>query len=153
VNGVSVRKGTSPHVSLIEQTAGRLLHKLQSRFPVLLDAKSRCNIEQSRNTSSHGGPVNNQREVQGPTNPGSSLGTTVGYLVAGLGIGAAVSIFLAPRSGAETRQWLANKCLNGIDTANEKVRKTRLHVKDIMDQGQQKISDAVVAGREAAGKS
>ncbi|MCU1342390.1 MAG: hypothetical protein JWN92_1813 [Candidatus Acidoferrum typicum] len=97
--------------------------------------------------------MDNQREVQAAVNSGSHLGKTVGYLVAGLGIGAALSIFLAPRSGAETRQWLANKCLNGIDTANEKVRKTRVQVKDIMDQGQQKISDAVVAGREAAGKS
>ena len=81
------------------------------------------------------------------------MGKTFGYLVAGLGIGAALSIFLAPRSGAETRQWLANKCLNGIDTANEKVRRTRGQVKDIMDQGQQKISEAVVAGREVVGKS
>ena len=97
--------------------------------------------------------MDNQREVQAAANCGSSMGKTFGYLVAGLGIGAALSIFLAPRSGAETRQWLANKCLNGIDSANEKVRKTRVHVKDIMDQGQQKISDAVLAGREAAGKS
>jgi gas vesicle protein len=75
------------------------------------------------------------------------------YLVAGLGIGAALSIFLAPRSGAETREWIANKCLNGIDTANEKVRRTRVQVKELMDQGQEKISDAVLAGREAVGKS
>ena len=97
--------------------------------------------------------MDNQRGIQGTVNSSSNLGKTFGYLVAGLGIGAALSVFLAPRSGAETRQWLANKCLNGIDTANEKVRKTRLQVKDIVDQGQQKISEAVVAGREAVGKS
>lgn len=97
--------------------------------------------------------MDNQRGIQSTVNSSSNLGKTFGYLVAGLGIGAALSIFLAPRSGAETRQWLANKCLNGIDTANEKVRKTRVQVKDIVDQGQQKISEAVVAGREAVGKS
>jgi hypothetical protein len=43
--------------------------------------------------------------------------------------------------------------LNGIDTANKKVLQTRHQVKDMMDQGQQKISEAVVAGREAIGKS
>jgi gas vesicle protein len=118
-----------------------------------VDAKSRFNIEQSRSGGSHGGLVDNQREVQSTVNSSSSMGKTVGYLVAGLGIGAALSIFLAPRSGAETRQWLANKCLNGIDTTNEKVRKTRGQAKDIMDQGQQKISEAVVAGREVVGKS
>jgi hypothetical protein len=42
--------------------------------------------------------------------------------------------------------------LNGVDTANKKVRQTRNQMKGIMDQGQQKISEAVVAGREAIGK-
>jgi hypothetical protein len=42
--------------------------------------------------------------------------------------------------------------LNGINTANEKVRQNRVRVKDMMDQGQQKISEAVAAGREAVGK-
>jgi gas vesicle protein len=74
-------------------------------------------------------------------------------LAAGLGIGAVVSILLAPKSGAETRQWIANKCLDGVDTANNKVRQARVQVKDMMDQGQQKISKAVVGGREAIGKS
>jgi gas vesicle protein len=97
--------------------------------------------------------VDNQCEVQKVTNPSSCHSSTIAYLVAGLGIGAALSIFLAPRSGAETRQWIANKCLNGIDIANEKVRKTRVQVKDVMDQGQQKISQAIVSGREAVGKS
>jgi gas vesicle protein len=96
--------------------------------------------------------VKNQGDVQDVIIASGYRSSTFAYLVAGLGIGAAVSIFLAPRSGAETRQWIANKCLNGIDTANEKVRQTRLRVKDMMDQGQQKISEAVVTGREAVGK-
>jgi gas vesicle protein len=86
-------------------------------------------------------------------NSSSYRSSNIAYLVAGLGIGTALSIFFAPRSGAETRQWIANKCLNGIDTANKKVRQTRLHVKDVMDQGRQKISEAIVAGRKAVGKS
>lgn len=97
--------------------------------------------------------VKNQGDVQDATIPSNNRNSTFAYLVAGLGIGAAVSIFLAPRSGAETRQWIANKCLNGLNTANEKVRQTRLHVKDMLDQGQQKISEAIVAGRKASGKT
>ena len=69
--------------------------------------------------------------------------------MAGLGIGAAVGVILAPRSGAETRKWIANKCLDGVDTANKTVRHTRSRLKDTMDDGQQKISDAVDAGRQA----
>jgi gas vesicle protein len=74
------------------------------------------------------------------------------YLAAGLGIGAALSIFLAPKSGEETRKWIAGKCLNAVDTANEKVRNSRTHVKEIMDRGQLQVSEAVAAGREAIGK-
>jgi gas vesicle protein len=95
--------------------------------------------------------VKNQFDVQDATMPRSNGGSAVAYLVAGLGVGAALSIFLAPRSGAETRQWIANKCLDGVDAANKSVRHTRRQVKGIMDQGQEKISDAVEAAREAFG--
>ena len=97
--------------------------------------------------------MNNQADVREKIIPESARGSTMAYLVAGLGVGAALSIFLAPQSGAETRRWIANKCLNGIDTANEKVRKTRVQMKELLDQGQEKISEAVTAGREAVGKS
>jgi len=97
--------------------------------------------------------MKNQCDIQGAKIPSSNRSSTIAYLVAGLGIGTAMSIFLAPRSGVETRQWVANKCMDGIDTANKKVRQTFLQVKDMMNQGQQKINEAVVAGLEAIGKS
>jgi gas vesicle protein len=81
-----------------------------------------------------------------------SLASTFGYLAVGLGIGAALSIILAPQSGEETRKWIASKCLNAVDAANEKVRKSRVHVKEIMDRGQVQVSEAVAAGREAIAK-
>jgi len=100
-----------------------------------------------------GGFVKNQRDVQDVTISSSKIGSTLAYLVAGLGIGAAMSILLAPKSGAETRQWIANKCLDGVDTANKSVRHTRRKVKDAMDQGQEKITEGVEAVREAIGRS
>jgi gas vesicle protein len=81
--------------------------------------------------------------------PPERHGGYFGYLVAGLGIGAAVSIFFAPRSGEETRKLIANRCLNAIETSNKKVRETRTHVKEFMDRGQERIN-AVVAARRAA---
>ena len=104
-------------------------------------------------TAHKGGLVKNQNDVQDGTLSSGSGGMTFTYLIAGLGIGAAMSLLLAPKSGAETRRWLANKCLDGVDTANKSVRHTRRQVKDMMDQGQKKISDVVEAGREAMGKS
>lgn len=96
--------------------------------------------------------MNSQGERPNVTTQSSCRASTLGYLAAGLGIGAAVSIFLAPKSGEETRRWIANKCLNAVDTANENVRKSRVHVRDIMDRGQLQVSEAVTAGREAIGK-
>ena len=97
--------------------------------------------------------MKDQCDVQDTKIPSSNRSSTIAYLIAGLGIGATLSVFLAPRSGAETRQWIANKCLDGIDTANKSVWHTRRQVKDIIDQGQEKISEVVEAGREAIGKS
>jgi gas vesicle protein len=72
-----------------------------------------------------------------------------GALVAGIGIGAALSIFFAPKSGEESRKWVANKCFDAVDAANEKFWQSRVHVRDIMNRSQQEISKAVGAGREA----
>jgi gas vesicle protein len=74
------------------------------------------------------------------------------YLGVGVGIGAALSVFFAPKSGEEARKWVANKCFDAIDAANERVRESRVHVKDILDRGQQQISQAVAAGRESFDK-
>lgn len=82
----------------------------------------------------------------------NSQGSSLAYWVAGLGIGVALSIFLAPRSGEENRKWFADKCLDAIDNANEKVRQSRKRVIDIMDRRQQRVSDAVAASRQALKK-
>jgi hypothetical protein len=112
----------------------------------------KVNVEQPRYVGLRGGLVNNHCDVQEAVIPRIYRSSIVTYLVTGLGIGAALSIFLTPKSGTETREWIANKCSTGVDMANEKGRKARLQVKDIVDQGQQQISEAVVAGRVAVGK-
>jgi len=75
-----------------------------------------------------------------------------GYLAAGIGISAAVSILFAPRSGEETRRVFANQCFDAIDAANEKVWQSRVHLRDMMNHGKKEISKAIGAGREAFGK-
>ena len=94
-------------------------------------------------------------QVEGPIgkHEASCHGGAFGYLAAGLGIGAALSIFFAPKSGEQTRKWFADKCLNAVDTANEKVRETRVHAMEFMDRGQEFVSAAVAARREAIGKA
>jgi gas vesicle protein len=74
-----------------------------------------------------------------------------GYFAAGIGIGAALSMLFAPKPGEETRKWVANKCLDAIEAANWKVWRSRLHVRHVMNRGQQEIIKAVEAGRGAFG--
>ena len=97
--------------------------------------------------------MRNQAEDQNAKMECAGHGVAFGFLVAGVGIGAMLSVFLAPQSGAETRKWIATKCLDGVDTANVKVHQARLRMHELMDQGQQKVSAAVLARREAFGKA
>lgn len=97
--------------------------------------------------------MNTQPDRPNVSSQASSLGSTVGFLAAGLGLGAALSILFAPQSGEETRKWIAGKCLNAVEAANEKVRESRVQMKEIVNRGQQQVSDAVAAGREAIGKT
>lgn len=61
-------------------------------------------------------------------------------LAAGIGIGAALSVFFAPKSGEETRKWEANKSFNAIDAANEKVWQSRLHIREIVSRVNKRLA-------------
>jgi gas vesicle protein len=78
-----------------------------------------------------------------------------GYIYAALGIaiGAVLTIVFAPKSGRDTRKWIANKCLDGLDAANDKVWRSRVHVSGIMNRGQRQVSQIVATGREAVRKN
>lgn len=75
------------------------------------------------------------------------------WLIAGIGIGAAAAILLAPQSGEDTREWISTKYKTGIDTVNSKVRQTGQQVGDWIDQGRHQVSTAVSAGRDAFKKA
>ena len=96
--------------------------------------------------------MRNEMETQNEKMESKSYGAAFAFLVAGLGIGAAISLFLTPKSGVETRQWIATKCLDGVDATNAKVRQARLRCSALADQAQQKLSEAIIARREAAGE-
>ena len=123
------------------------------RFATLIAGSSHLRVEGKAHGCKEEEEVRNQTEDQNAKMQCTGYGSALALLVAGLGIGAAVSVFLAPKSGVETREWIATKCLDGIDAANVKVRQTRLWVHELVDQGQQKVSAAVIARREALGKA
>jgi gas vesicle protein len=98
-------------------------------------------------------PMNNQDcDVNTGMRPGSAL-SKLAWLVAGVGIGAAAGILLAPRSGEDTREWISAKCKDGIDTVNSKVKRTGRQVGDWIDESQHQVTEAMSAGREAYTKA
>ena len=75
------------------------------------------------------------------------------WLIAGVGIGAAAGILLAPQSGEDTREWISDKYDDGIHTAKVKAERMRKRVGDWIDQSQERVTDAVNAGGDALQKA
>jgi len=85
-----------------------------------------------------------------------NTGSKVSYFLVGLGIGALIGILFAPKSGEETREYLAHKAEEGKEYARNKARELRERAEDLVDRGKQvatrqkeTFSAAVDAGREA----
>ena len=54
-----------------------------------------------------------------------NTGSKISFFLVGLGIGALVGILFAPKSGEETREFLANKADEGRDFAQRKAESAR----------------------------
>jgi gas vesicle protein len=87
---------------------------------------------------------------------GENTGSKISFFLVGLGIGALVGVLFAPKSGEETREFLAQKADEGKDFAQKKARELRERAEDLVDRGKQaatrqkeSFSAAVDAGREA----
>jgi gas vesicle protein len=85
-----------------------------------------------------------------------NTGSKVSYFLVGLGIGALIGILFAPKSGEETREFLAQKAEEGKEYAQRKARELRERAEDLVDRGKtvaarqkESLSAAVDAGREA----
>ena len=85
-----------------------------------------------------------------------NTGSKVSYFLVGLGIGALIGILFAPKSGEETREFLAQKAEEGKEYAQKKARELRERAEDFVDRGKnvatrqkESFSAAVDAGREA----
>jgi len=85
-----------------------------------------------------------------------NTGSKISYFLVGLGIGALVGILFAPKSGEETREFLAQKAEEGKEYAQKKARELRERAEDLVDRGKnvaarqkESLSAAVEAGREA----
>jgi gas vesicle protein len=78
------------------------------------------------------------------------------YFFLGLGLGVAVGVLFAPKSGAETRDLIRNKANESADYARRRANELRDQASDAIERGKQTISRqkdnlsaAVEAGKQA----
>jgi gas vesicle protein len=83
-------------------------------------------------------------------------GSGFGWFLAGLGIGAAIGILYAPRSGEETRQIVRDRAEEQRDRVVRKARDARQQAnqwvdrgKDFVQQQKDQLKTAYDAGRQA----
>ena len=86
-----------------------------------------------------------------------SVSTKVAYFLAGIGIGGAVALLFAPKSGKETRKYLTDKAEDGKDYVVSKGREFRQQAEELVDRGREvitkqkdRLADVLEAGRQAA---
>jgi gas vesicle protein len=77
------------------------------------------------------------------------------YFLAGLGIGSAVAILLAPKSGQETRQYIADKTREANEFTRQKARELKIRAEDAVERGmdtvaqtKEQIATAIEVGRD-----
>ena len=75
-------------------------------------------------------------------------GTASGLLI-GMGIGVAVGVLLAPKSGKDTRDQIAGTVKDGLDGAIAKGQNLTLRVQQTLDDARERVKDAAEAGEQA----
>ncbi len=85
-----------------------------------------------------------------------NVGSKVSYFLVGLGVGALMGVLFAPKSGEDTREYLAKRADEGRDFAQRKARELRDRADDLIEKSKEvasrkreSISAAVEAGRDA----
>ena len=80
----------------------------------------------------------------------------VSYFFLGLGLGVAVGVLFAPKSGEETREYLRNRAEEGTDFVKRRANDLRDSAADAIDRGKETVrrhkdnlSAAVDAGKQA----
>lgn len=86
----------------------------------------------------------------------SNGGNSLGWFLAGLGIGAIAGVLYAPRSGSETREALRARAEEGRDLLRNRAREAREQAeqwvdrgKEVLTQQKEQFRSAFEAGRQA----
>jgi gas vesicle protein len=62
------------------------------------------------------------------------------YLLVGMGLGAIAGLLFAPRSGQETRKYLRERSIKGLDTLHQQAGKLRESAEGMVQKGKEIMS-------------
>jgi gas vesicle protein len=86
-----------------------------------------------------------------------SIAGKVSYFLAGVSVGAAVALLLAPKTGEQTRKLIAKKAEEGKDYVASKGREFREQAEELVEKGKElvtkqreRLAEVLETGKEAA---
>jgi len=77
----------------------------------------------------------------------SNWGTVSTALIAGIGIGAALGMILAPKSGRQLRGELSDAAKDAINQASDAGKRVSRRAQRAANEAAERVSDAVAVGR------
>ena len=69
------------------------------------------------------------------------------FFFLGLGLGVAVGVLFAPKSGAETREFLVSKANEGADLAKRRAAELREQAADTLERGKSAAAETIERGK------
>jgi gas vesicle protein len=79
-------------------------------------------------------------------------GTAAGVVI-GLGVGVALGMLLAPKSGQETRDQIAGTVQDGLDSALAAGQDIASRAQNTLDEARERVKEATAAGEQAYRKA
>jgi len=81
----------------------------------------------------------------------NNTGRTTLVFLTGLGIGAGLAALFAPRSGEETREWIADTAEQKFKVLRRMGRRSLIQLQDAVAEGEEKVSEVLRNGKKALG--
>jgi gas vesicle protein len=78
-----------------------------------------------------------------------NTGRTTFVFLTGLGIGAGLAVLFAPRSGEETREWIADKAGRKFKALRRIGRRSFRQLQDAVAEGEEKVTGVLRNGKKA----
>ena len=72
----------------------------------------------------------------------------MGFLI-GLGVGALAGLLLAPQSGKESQDWIAERARTGAESLTTARQRVKEHVQKFSTEGRAQVAAPVGVGKEA----